>query len=179
MADVVGFFKKVAPWVAAAASSALPGPIGMAARVVATAIGKPVKADVGEIAAAVAGATPEQLATIQHADQQFQLDMQKLGFQHQEELAQGAYADRASARLREVSLRDRMPTILGLFVTLGFFGLVGLMAFHAFPDKTRDVLMLLIGALTVGWKDVMGYYFGSSAGSDDKNEIISNLSKGA
>jgi hypothetical protein len=179
MADVVGFFKKVAPWVAAAASSALPGPIGMAARVVATAIGKPVKADVGEIAAAVAGATPEQLAAIQSADQQFQLNMQKLGFQHEEELAQGAYADRASARLREVSLRDRMPTILGLFVTLGFFGLVGLMAFHAFPDKTRDVLMLLIGALTVGWKDVMGYYFGSSAGSDDKNEIISNLSKGA
>jgi hypothetical protein len=127
----------------------------------------------------VAGATPEQLAAIQTADQQFQLNMQKLGFQHEEDLAQSAYADRASARMREVSLRDRMPTILGLFVTVGFFGLVGLMAFHAFPDKTRDVLMLLIGALTVGWKDVMGYYFGSSAGSDDKNEIISNLSKGA
>lgn len=179
MADVIGFFRKVAPWVAAAASCALPGPVGMAAKVVATAIGKPVASSMEGIAAAVAGATPEQLAAIQTADQQFQLNMQKLGFQHEEELAQGAYADRSNARAREVSLRDRMPTILGLFVTLGFFGLVGLMAFHAFPDKTRDVLMLLIGALTVGWKDVMGYYFGSSAGSDDKNEIISNLSKGA
>jgi hypothetical protein len=178
MADVVGFFKKVAPWVAAAAASALPGPIGMAAKVVANAIGKPVRADVGEIAAAVAGATPEQLAAIQSADHQFQLDMQKLGFQHEGELAQAAYADRADARAREVSVRDRMPMFLAIFVTLGFFGLVGLLAFHAFPDKTRDVFMILIGALTVGWKDVMGYYFGSSAGSDAKNAIISNLSAG-
>jgi hypothetical protein len=58
MADVIGFFKKVAPWVAAAAASALPGPIGMAAKVVATAIGKPVAASMDGIAAAVAGATP-------------------------------------------------------------------------------------------------------------------------
>lgn len=179
MADVIGFFRKVAPWVAAAAASALPGPIGMAAKVVANIIQKPVAANMGEIAAAVAGATPEQLAAIQSADQQFQLNMQKLGFQHEEDLAQSAYADRASARGREISLRDRMPAILGIFVTLGFFGLVVLLAFHAFPDKTRDVLMVLIGALAVGWKDVMGYYFGSSAGSDDKNAIINNLSKGA
>jgi hypothetical protein len=174
MADVLGFFRKVAPWVAAAAGCAIPGPIGMAAKVVANALGKPVKAEESEIAAAVAGATPEQLAAIQSADHQFALDMQKLGFQHEDDLL----ADRASARAREVSVRDRMPAILATVVTVGFFGLLTLLAFHSFPDKTKDVLLILIGALTVGWKDVMGYYFGSSADSGDKNKIISDLSAG-
>ena len=57
------------------------------------------------------------------------------------------------------------PSSAGVMV--GFFGLLGLLAFHSFPNKTKDVLLILIGALAVGWKDVMGYYFGSSAGSEE------------
>ena len=170
--DILGFFKKVAPWVAGAAASALPGPLGMAAKVVANAIGKPVKPDQTEIAAAVAGATPEQLAAIQAADHQFALDMQKLGFQHEDDFL----ADRANARQREAVVRDRMPAFLAITVTVGFFGLLLLLAFHTLPAQAKDVLLILIGALTVGWKDVMGYYFGSSAGSEEKNKIISELS---
>jgi len=174
MADVIGFFKKVAPWVAAAAGCALPGPVGMAAKLVANAIGKPVRADVGEIAAAVAGASPEQLAAIQAANNQFQIDMQKLGFQHEEDFL----ADRANARAREVAVRDRMPAFLAVVLTVGFFGVLLLLAYHAVPDKSRDVFMILLGALTVGFKDALGYYLGSSASSEAKNEIISNLSAG-
>jgi hypothetical protein len=178
MANVAGIFKAVAPWLFAGASTLLPGPLAQAASKIGAIIGKPdLKADLQTISEAVAGATPEQLAQIRTADQAHEAEMQKAGFQHIEDLLNAEYADTANARAREVSIRDKMPAVLGITVTVGFFGLVTLLAFHAFPEATKDTLLLLIGALTVGWKDVMGYYFGSSAGSQEKDSTIQNLSK--
>ena len=162
---------------AAAVASGIPGPIGAVAQIISAKLGKDVKPDADSISAAIAGATPDQILKLKEDDQNFQVTIQKMGFEHDEDLANAAYADRANARAREVSIRDRMPAILGISVTVGFFGLVGLLAFHAFPEATKDTLLLLIGALTVGWKDVMGYYFGSSAGSQQKDATIANLSK--
>jgi hypothetical protein len=175
----MSFLKTMFPFISAAAS--LGGPLGtMAANAVGKALGvDKVDASPNGIESAItkAGASPEQIAAMQKAEQDFQVEMQKLGFDHVEDLEKIAADDRANARSREIQVKDKMPMLLGLIVTSGFFGIVILMCFHAFPADTKDTLLMLLGALAVGWKDVMGYFFGSSAGSDAKNEIISNLSK--
>jgi len=167
--------KKSFPFLSAAAS--LGGPLGtMAAAAVGKALGldKPPAGTSDSIsnAIALAMADPAQRAAILEAERQFQLQMAELGYKDAEELAAIAAKDRDSARNREIQVKDKMPAILGLSVTVGFFSLVGLMAFHPFPEQTKDVFLILVGALTVGWKDVMGYYLGSSAGSDRKTDLL-------
>jgi len=167
-------FKKMFPFLATAAG-AVGGPIGaMAASVLGKVIGADVKPETLVNKIQEMSMTEEGRLKLEQAEHDFALSMQKLGFEHEEQLEQLLMADRANAREREKVVRDKMPTILGLSVTGGFFGLVGLMAFHAFPEQTKDVLLMLVGALTVGWKDVMGYFFGSSAGSDRKTEILAS-----
>ena len=78
-------------------------------------------------------------------------------------------ADRDSARQREVKSGDsRTPRILALLITLGFFGMLGIVCFHQLPAGTQDAAMLLLGALGASWTSVVAYYFGSSAGSSTR-----------
>ena len=72
--DILG---KVAPWIAAAAA----GPAGIATMALRTAAGAlGASGETAEdIAAAVAGATPEQLKALKLADLDFRLRMQELG----------------------------------------------------------------------------------------------------
>ena len=42
------------------------------------------------------------------------------------------------------------------------------------PEGNRDVVMVLVGVIASGFTMVLGYFFGSSKGSADKNEIIKN-----
>lgn len=178
MASVAGVFKAVAPWLFTAASTLLPGPLATAAQKVGEAIGKDVSPDLSAISEAVAGATPEQLQAIKAADQQYQLDMQKAGFQHVEDLLKMTFDDTANARAREVAVRDNTPRILAYGVSGLVVLIEGFMLLHGIP-KTVDPVIAgrILGTLDSALILVLGYYFGSSRGSDAKNEIISNLSK--
>lgn len=171
--DVV---KKIYPWISAGAS--LGGPVGvMAAAVVGKAIGAD-KAPAGttegiENAIASAMATPEQRAALLQAERDFQKQMTELGFQDAEQLEQIAAGDRASARNMEVATRSSVPGLLGISVTIGFFGLLALTALHAPPPASEKVLDVMTGSLGTAWIMVMGYYFGSSSGSARKTELLS------
>lgn len=72
-------------------------------------------------------------------------------------------ADRASARNREITLKDHTPALLAITVTLGFFGLLGTMAFYPLQSGNAQVLNIMIGALGSAWMSVLGYYFGASS----------------
>ena len=52
-----------------------------------------------------------------------------------------------------------------------------LLARHAVPDGNRDVIMVLVGVFASQFNSVVQYFFGSSKGSADKNEMISNGGK--
>jgi len=59
---------------------------------------------------------------------------------------------------------------MAILVTVGFFGiLVGLMTDHF---KTSDALMLMLGSLGTAWTGIIAFYFGSSAGSQRKDELL-------
>jgi 3-phosphoglycerate kinase len=67
-----------------------------------------------------------------------------------------------------------------LLAVLLTFSIVGLVALLAFLDKTdTDTFKILVGGLmTVGFTNVIGYYFGSSASSKAKDETITTLAAG-
>jgi len=57
-------------------------------------------------------------------------------------------------------------------VTLGFFGVLAYMLFRSIPASGRDSMLLMLGSLSTAWTSVVAYYFGSSAGSDRKTELL-------
>jgi hypothetical protein len=170
--DVV---KKSFPFIAAAAG--IGGPLGtMAATLVGNAIGvgKTVSPTADGISNAIATALadPTKRAELIQAEQQFQLQMKELGYESAEQLAATDAADRASARSREVALKDKIPALLALLVTVGFFGVLWYMLTHTVPDASHDTMLLLLGSLGTAWTSIVAYYFGSSAGSDRKTELL-------
>jgi hypothetical protein len=172
MPEVMNFVKKVLPWIGSAVASAVPGPIGMAAKIVSGAVGKTVAADPQAIAEAVSGATPDQLLQLKQADNAFAEQMQQIGFAHADELEKIAADDRANARARQVAVRDLTPTVLAFGVTIGFFATLWFVFGHGVAAEARDMANIMVGTLGTAWVGVITYYFGSSAGSDRKTEIL-------
>jgi len=62
--------------------------------------------------------------------------------------------------------------ILGAFICGGFFTLLGLLIFREIPVSNKELLYLAIGALLAAFSTVVGYFFGSSAGSAAKTELM-------
>jgi hypothetical protein len=171
--------KKAFPFISAAAS--LGGPIGsLAAAVVGKAINATTPpagtADGVANAIAIAFADPAQRAALLQAEKDFQLQMAELGYKDAEELAATAQLDRASARNREIQLKDKIPALLAIMVTLGFFGVLAFMLFRQVPQTGHDAMLLMLGGLGSAWTAVVSYYFGSSAGSDRKTELLAQSS---
>lgn len=175
----MNFLKKLFPFISAAAS--LGGPLGVMA---ANAVGKAIGVDKVDpspqgIADALkqAGATADVIAKVQEAEQQFALDMQKMGFQHVEDLEKIAADDRASAREREKVVRDKTPQFGFYIITVGFFGLLYWLMRAEPPAGSRDVLNIMLGALGTAWIAAVTYYYGSSAGSEQKNSLLAQKGK--
>lgn len=158
----------VAPWIA----TALTGPLGgMAVGALADVFGLTDKTE-DAIKQAISGATPEQMLALKQADQQFALRMQELGFQSIKDLETIAAGDRDSARKREMTVQDWTPRVLACAITLGFFTVLTLMMRNELPKEGRDALLIMLGALGTSWTAVVSYYFGSTAGSARKTELL-------
>lgn len=171
--DWKGLVKSIAPTI----GTALGGPLGGMAGVALTkalGLGDAAAKDEPAMAAAVQGASPDQLLALKQADQEFALQMQKLGFENLEALEAIAAGDRANAREREIKTQDWTPKALGLAITLGFFGLLYFLLRHEPPSGSRDILNIMLGSLGSAWIGVVTYYFGSSAGSARKTELLSS-----
>jgi len=163
--------KTVAPTLALAVG----GPFGpIAAAAVNAALGhKEGTNDPKAIEAALLTATPDQLLALKKADQDFEVQMKQLGIQEE----QLQYADIANARAREVATKDWTPKVLAFIITFGFFGVLTFMIFKGVPPNGGDALLVLLGSLGTAWAGVVGYYFGSSAGSASKDKTISAIAK--
>lgn len=172
-ADVM---KKAFPFISAAAS--LGGPIGvMAATLVGKAIGvDKIEPTTDAISTAIAAAfsDPTQRAALLKAEQDFQLQMAELGYKDAEALAATAAADRASARDMQVKTKALTPALLSWAAVATLIFCIYLIGFRNLPGTGHDALLILLGAVTATYKDIYGYYFGSSAGSAAKTDLLAN-----
>jgi heme O synthase-like polyprenyltransferase len=67
---------------------------------------------------------------------------------------------------------DLFKYILGGLIVIGFFVLLYLLVMSEIPEKNKDLLNLVVGALIGSFASVVGYYFGSSAGSAKKDDLL-------
>lgn len=61
---------------------------------------------------------------------------------------------------------------IGALFIVGFFACLGLVIFKAFPAENNAIINVMFGCLIAGVSTVLNYFYGSSKGSADKNEII-------
>lgn len=166
-------WKDIVATVAPGIATALGGPLaGLAVGAIGKAFGLD-SATTEQVANAVAGAKPEDLYNLKIAEKEFQQRMAELDV----DLVRIAAADRDSARQRQIAVKDKIPAILAISVTAGFFGVLAFMLTQEVPAGSKDVLNIMLGSLGTAWIQVMAYYFGSSSGSDKKTEVIRSMTR--
>jgi plasmid maintenance system antidote protein VapI len=156
------WLKQIAPTVA----SALGGPLaGMAV----SAISKAIGVDEDKVSDLIKDnkLTAEQIAQVKLAEIELQKQAQELGLNF-EKLA---VEDRKSAREMQATTRSIVPPALAAIVTIGFFGILAMMMFGKVDGNNPTILMML-GSLSTAWTGIIAYYFGSSAGSQAKTEML-------
>ena len=63
---------------------------------------------------------------------------------------------------------------LGALVVLGLYWVTYLLIVKAAPDSNKDALLIVLGVLAAAFSAIVGYFFGSSKGSAEKNEMLKN-----
>jgi hypothetical protein len=155
------WLKTVAPTIA----TALGGPLaGMAVSAVAKAIG--CEPDAVQDIISSNKLSAEQVASIQLAELELKKQAQSMNL----DFAKLTAEDKKSARDMQIATKSWIPSLLAICVTGGFFGiLVGLMYGQIQHAPQIDIML---GALGTAWTGIISFYFGSSASSQAKNELL-------
>jgi hypothetical protein len=157
------WLKQIAPTIA----TAFGGPLaGMAVTAISKALG--VEPEKVEEVISSNKLTSEQIAQIKLAEIELEKQARELGLNF-EKLA---VDDRKSARDMQAATRSYVPPLLATAVTVGFFGILGMMLTGR-VDASNPALMMMLGSLGTAWTGIIAYYFGSSAGSQAKTEMLS------
>lgn len=179
----------------------------LAARLIGNAIDGKAGAEVGEqVAREVTGAATRVFGTSDATQVQaavaadpgkaleFKAEMERLATQAQ--LA-GLSAELENVKSARTALGSdtwwvsAMPPALSILITLGFFLTLGLLIAGFFPpteirnadgttttnNVVREILALLLGALTLAFGDVRNFWLGSSAGSKKKDEALADQAR--
>ena len=157
------WLKQIAPTIA----TALGGPLaGMAV----SAISKAVGVDEDKVQDLISSnkMTPDQIAQVKLAEIELKRQENELGLNF-ESLA---VDDRKSAREMQATTRSIVPPVLAAIVTIGFFGIMVTMLLGK-VDSNNPAILMMLGSLGTAWTGIIAYYFGSSAGSQAKTDLLS------
>lgn len=67
---------------------------------------------------------------------------------------------------------DAAPITLAVIITGGYLATLVFVLTQAIPKESERVVDMMIGSLITQWGVAMAYFFGTTAGSSRKNEII-------
>lgn len=157
---------KIVPTVA----TALGGPLaGMAAEFVAKKLGLE-SSDVEAVNKTLQSSklTADQIAALQQAEIELKAKAMELGIKFEDLAVQ----DRKSAREMQIATKSIVPAILAMAVTGGFFGILWMLMKG--DAAKSDALMLMLGSLGTAWTGIVTFYFGSSAASQNKDQLLYN-----
>lgn len=160
------WLKQIAPTIA----TAMGGPLaGMAVAAISKAIG----VDPDKVGDLISNnkLSAEQIAQVKIAEIELQKQAQELGLNFEKLEVE----DRKSARDMQASTKSIVPPLLASAVTIGFFSIM-IMMFFSKIDSSNPAILMMLGSLGTAWTGIIAYYFGSSASSQAKTDL---LSKGA
>jgi len=116
-------------------------------------------------------------AQIKQAELKHTETMAELGFKNTADLAKITADDRDSARKMQIATKSMMPAVLAALVIIGVMAIMLGMAYGLKLDSgLKDTFILGFGVMLGLLKEVYGYVFGSSAGSQAKDATIKSLS---
>jgi len=147
---------------------------------IATALGGPLAGMAVSAVSKAIGCTPEEVqnvissgkldATQVAAIQQAELELKKQAQEMNLDFAKLSVEDRKSARDMQAVTRSFIPPLLAVGVTLGFFGILfGLMYGQIQHAPQIDIML---GSLGTAWTGIIAFYFGSSASSQNKDQLL-------
>ena len=155
------WLKTIAPTIA----TALGGPLaGLAIEAVSKAIGidpKDVQSTISE-----GKLSADQIMLLKQAEIDMAARAQEMGL----DFAKLNVEDRKSARDMQVATKSYLPPTLAIGVTLGFFGILGGLMYGQIQHAPQIDIML--GSLGTAWTGIIAFYFGSSAGSQAKDDLL-------
>jgi hypothetical protein len=128
------------------------------------------------LAAAISGATPEQLAAMRKADQDYALAMAQAGFKNTETLASLKVQDTVSARDMQAANKSPVPAWLTFVITCGFFGLLIGLFCAPVPEASKALIYSATGTLGTVWLVVVHFWFGSTSDTGQVNDLLAKSS---
>ena len=159
-------------------AGALGGPFAAAAaKVIADKVlGRP-DASEDDVKAAIASGSlsGDQLIALKAAEQQFQLDVQKISA----ETERAYLLDVQDARARQVSTKDNMPQTI-FYLLLGVYVMqVGLFFSGVVPndDFVRALLTRAFSTVEIGLTGAIAYFIGSSRGSKSSGDAVRKIAE--
>lgn len=165
-------FKALIGTVAPMIASALGTPLaGVAVKAACEALGLSEHTEEA-LSTALSGAKPEDLLKLKQADQQFAVQMKALDI----DLERISSSDRDSARKREAAVGDKTVRNLAYLIVLGGGAMIGC-TLAGFTQADSVLSGTLIGYAVSEMKQVLTYYFGSSAGSKAKDSALAEIAK--
>jgi len=117
--------------------------------------------------------TPEQITAIKTLEMQLQNEEKERGFKY----ADLAFKNTQGAREMQIATRSWVPAALSILITLGFFGILMGMMGGKLTTTDNQALLIMLGALAAAWGAVVNYWFGSSHGSQQKDELKAHVEK--
>lgn len=161
----VSWLKTLAPMV----GTALGGPLGgAAAAFIADKLGlesKTIEA-VSEVLNS-GKLSPEQISGLKLAE----IDFQKFLEANKIKLEEIEAQDRGNARDLQKTAPSPMPAVLTLLITSGFFGVLGWMLYDR-AALDNPPLLIMLGSLGTAWTAATSFWFGTTAGSRAKNDLL-------
>lgn len=166
MSDFKGILKSIAPTIA----TVLGGPLaGMAVSVIGDVMGvsEPTQEKITEMFNS-GKMTADQIAQLKQAEILLQAKLKELDI----DLERIHAGDRASAREMQISTKSWIPGFLAIGITMGFFGILYGIMDGKLQMSQNEALLIMLGSLGTAWTMVISYYFGSTAGSAAKSELL-------
>jgi len=150
------------------------GPFGaLAGTLLSKALGTKGPDDPATDVAVISGDT-EKLLAVKKANDEFLIRIEELGV----DKSKLAYDDTINARAREISVKDWTPRILAYGVVAVTAFVEGWAALHGLPQKADPMIIgRVLGTLDSATMLVLGYYFGTSAGSAKKDDALTAIAR--
>jgi hypothetical protein len=169
--DLLKQFGPLLGQIAPTIATALGGPLaGIAVKTLSSVLLGHENGSQEDISAAMANASPDQLAALKKIDSDFKVHMKELDI----DLERISAGDRDSARQMQKETRDWVPKLLAVVITIGFFGILVWMLVNGMPQTGTEALLMMLGALGTAWTGVVNFYYGSSAGSKAKTDAMTS-----